>query len=216
MMNSLSLYDIKPVRELNCPQCGYPLPIYFLYTKLIECSICRSNIFLGDEVAKVVGTSSVLSPEPSIIQFYTPFTYKGEFFVPIGRVRYGYGRGFWEEWFLRRDDGDGWWLSIDEGDFALEREEDISTLKDFASSTFNIPNLRVGRFIDDYIISEVATGRCEGFEGELPKNIKIGLRHDYVHLSGEGGELLTVEKDESGEISLYRGRWIDPFLIKRV
>jgi len=205
-----ALYNIKPIKEINCPQCGYPLPIYFLYTKLVECPSCHSNIFLEDEVAKVIGTSSALSPEPSLIELYKPFKYQTHTYMPVGKIRYNYGRGFWEEFFLKRDDSEGWWMSIDEGDFALEKKDDISTLGEF-----NLDDLRVGRFIKDYMVTEMGSGKVEGFSGEIPEPIELGMRHNYIHLSGKGSELLTIEYDDLGK-SLFRGNWIDPFLIERL
>jgi hypothetical protein len=206
----MKLYTPKPLKSMNCPQCGYELPIYFNYTKLIECSSCRSTIFLGDEVAKVLGRASVLSPEPSLIKMHHPFFYKKHQYFPVGKIRYSYDRGFWEEWFLKRDDSQSWWLSIDEGDFVLEKEADSLTLGDF-----DLDNLRVGQFVGDLLISEMGRGVCEGFEGELPKQIKIGITHRYIHLSGEEAKLWTLEYDEfQSSRKLFQGEWIDPFLIK--
>ena len=211
-----SIYTPRPQKNINCPQCGYKLPIYFEYTKLIECPSCKSTIFLGDEVAKKIGEASALSPEPSLIQMHKPFKYQNHRYIPVGKIRYSYDRGFWEEWYLKRDDGKGWWLSIDEGDFALEQSDDISSLRDF--NAFAIDSLRVGKFVGDYLVSEMGYGKCEGFSGELPEPIEIGLTHKYIHLSGDKAELLTIEYDRNreGDVTLFRGRWIDPFLIKRL
>ena len=205
-----ALYDLKPIKRINCPQCGYPLPIYFNYTKLIECPSCHSSIFLGDEVAKVIGSSSALSKEPSLIELYKAFRYQNHNYMPVGKVRYSYGRGFWEEFFLKRDDSKGWWLSIDEGDFALEEEVDILVLGDF-----EVDSLKVGRFIKDYMVTEMGEGEVVGFEGEIPEPIEIGKTYGYIHLSGAGSELLTIEYDIEGK-KLFKGNWIDPFLIERL
>jgi DNA-directed RNA polymerase subunit RPC12/RpoP len=211
---SKSLYSIEPLKKINCPQCGYSLPIYFNYTKIIECPSCKSTIFLGDEVAKVIGEASVLSPEPSLIKLHETFEYEKRRFLPIGKIRYRYDRGFWEEWLLKRDDNQAFWLSIDEGDFALEKEEK----KNFLGS-IDIETLKVGKFIDDFLVSEMGFGECVGFEGELLEPIKIGQKHGYIHLSADAGKLITIEYDlydKTKQIKLFKGEWIDPFLIKRV
>jgi hypothetical protein len=130
--------------------------------------------------------------------------------MPVGKIRYSYGRGFWEEFFLKRDDKKEWWLSIDEGDFALEQKVDIKILGDI-----DFDSLRVGRFIKDYMVTEMGSGKVEGFAGEIPEPIELGLTHNYIHLSGAGSELLTIEYDTLGK-ELYQGNWIDPFLIERL
>ena len=203
------IFAQKPVKEINCPQCGYPLPIYFQYTKLLECPSCRSTIFLDDEVARVRGDSSALTEEPSLIKLHQLFKFESHSYLPVGKIRYSYGRGFWEEWFLKRNDGASWWLSIDEGDFVLEREVSLDLIGDF-----DVDNLKIGNFVGDFMVTEIATGECKGFAGELPEPIEIGAKHGYIHFQGEAGELLTLEYSANGEKKLFRGRWIDPFEIE--
>ena len=129
--------------------------------------------------------------------------------MPIGKIRYSYGRGFWEEWFLRDTQNREFWLSIDEGDFVLQQRVKITL-------PFTNPlAVNVGEKHGKYVVSEKGTGKCVGFEGELPENLKIGESHIYLHLSEGGGKLLTLESTGI-KTETFAGEWIDPLTIKRV
>ena len=138
-----------------------------------------------------------------------PIVINKKSFIPLGKIRYSYGRGFWEEWFLKGESNKEYWLSIDEGDFALERPINIP----MPFNSFN--ELIVGKEYGKYIVTEMGIGECVGFEGELPKIVKIGDTHKYAHLSKGGASLVTVELVDD-KISTYLGEWIDPFSIHGV
>ena len=64
-------------------------------------------------------------------------------------------------------------------------------------------------------VTERNTASCVGLEGELPEVINPGETHDYVHLSGPRGLLLTLEFHED-TYKLYEGLWMDPFELVQV
>lgn len=191
-----------PVSTFQCPQCGYELPLYFKYTKLVKCVSCKSSIFLEDDAVKLAGKSSVLADEPSLLKIGVEFDYKQTRFLPIGKIRYSYGRGFWEEWWLKDSRGESWWLSVDEGDFVLEQKIDSSY------DDIDMDKLKIGDRLDEWFVSEIGDGVCEGFEGSLPKNIEIGSSYRYLHLSSFEAKLRTIEIHED-KIEVYEGKWID-------
>lgn len=191
----------------NCPQCGDALAIHFKYSKLINCRSCNSTLFLEDESVKRIGQSATLSPEPSLIKLHRPFIFEKRRFTPLGKIRYSYGRGFWEEWFLKDEQNQPFWLSIDEGDFVLEEKINFSL-------PFNKNReFKVGQYLNDYQITEIGEGVCVGFEGELPEAIKLNETHKYVHLSRGNGELMTLEFSDN-ETTTFKGHWIDPLAIE--
>jgi len=197
----------KILNQSNCPQCGDVLARHFKYSKLIKCQSCGSSIFLEDDVVKLIGERSVLSEEPSLIEINSPFLYEGREYLPLGKIRFDYGRGFWEEWFLKDEDNQEFWLSIDEGDFVLEQ-------KIVMKLPFNsMREFKLGKKYNYYLITEKGEGVCVGFEGELPELISIGEKHQYVHLSEGYNKLITVEFSE-GSKEVFKGNWIDPLSIK--
>jgi len=197
-------------KTINCPQCGDVLSLYFSYVKIIQCHSCKSTIFLEDDVARLSGESAVLAPEISLIELDKPFLYAQKSYLPLGMIRYSYGRGFWEEWWLKDSDNNAYWLSIDEGDIVLQQQEKTDYSRSFVQS------LQLGKFLPgNWMVTEIGTATCEGFTGSLPKNIYKGDSYLYVHLSGLKAQLKTIEVTANG-VEVYLGKWISPFDIKEI
>ena len=194
--------------ELNCPVCGAKAPSRLQHAKLIVCEHCQTSLFLEDEVVKHIGEKSVLTDVPSIIEMGRRFQYRNWTFEPYGRIRFDYGDGFWDEWWVVLDNGNGRWVSVDEGEIAIESPvefnetpPDYDTLTIGSEITLTSQSLRV---------TERNVATCIGVQGELPEVIAPGETHQYVHLSGPRGLLLTLEFHDDS-FSLYKGLWIDPF-----
>lgn len=193
-------------KNINCPQCGNALPLNFRHSKLVVCDSCDSTIFLEDDAVHFAGEQSVLSEEPSLLQLKLPFTYQKQTYLPVGHVRYSYGRGFWDEWWVIDNGGEGTWVTVDEGDFAFEKP-----VKPPEKLAFD--DLPLDKELNGWVVTERGQGSCEGFEGELPELINKGDMFNYVDLSKKGGKLLTLEFSDKG-IKAYQGIWVDPFEIK--
>jgi DNA-directed RNA polymerase subunit RPC12/RpoP len=208
-MKKQALYQATIEKTINCPQCGDELPIYFKWTKLVQCPSCKSTIFLEDQSVKLMGISSVLARVPSLFEINKPFAYQRTIYLPIGKIRYSYGRGFWEEWWLIDDKGKEHWLSVDEGDLVLEQKVETSYTQDMFKS------LSVGSIINDnWTVTEIGEAKYEGFEGTIPKHIKTDTIYTYIHLSGKNNIFRTIEMSDDS-LETYEGRWISPFDIKR-
>jgi len=197
-------------KHMNCPQCGAALALYFKHTKLIQCESCKSSIFLENDAVQSAGDSAVLAPELSLIQLNTPFLYKQKSYLPIGMIRYSYGRGFWEEWWIKDTQNNAYWLSIDEGDLVLEEEIPVA----YSPEVFNSLYLKQ-RLEGGWIVTEKGTATCEGFSGSLPKKVSKGSTYSYVHLSGKNAVLQTIEKSQE-TMHAYSGVWINPFDIGKI
>lgn len=197
----------------NCPSCGGPIELHFRYTKMMNCPHCNTGLFLEDEAVKLSGIQSVLAEHPSLIKLFSAFAYRGKEYMPVGRARFEYEPGaFWDEWWviINGDMGQGHWLSVDEGDYALEMPFQITGHLDVSGlsigSDLNIHN-------ENLIVTEIGHATCIGFEGELPERFQVGDNYDYYHLSGRKGRLITLEI-KNQQLLATEGFWIDPFEIK--
>jgi hypothetical protein len=196
---------------LNCPSCGGEVPHNLQYAKLVVCPTCTTSLFLEDDAVRNAGERSALVDEPSIFSLGVPFTWRSTTYVPHGRIRYDYGRGFWDEWWVTSNTGEAVWMSVDEGDIAIEKPLALEGAAPPFNALSRGGSVKVGD--DSLTVTEKSTATCIGFEGELPEVVVAGEKHDYVHLSGPGGLLLTVEYPER-ETLVFRGEWIDPFEIE--
>ena len=203
-------HQFKIEKQLSCPQCGYAIPLYFKHIKLIQCASCKSTIFLEDKAVKLSGDSSVLAPEISLLELNTPFVFEQKSYLPLGKIRYSYGRGFWEEWWMKDTQNSEYWLSVDEGDVVFQQKAEV-TYPDVLFS-----RLRVGLVISDgWIVTELGTAICEGFAGSLPKKVAVDSNYSYAHLSGKNAKLRTLEMVD-GTLEVYEGKWISPFDIGKI
>ena len=189
--------------NINCPQCGDALPLKFRHSKLVVCASCSSSIFLEDDAVRLAGKQSVLPEVPSLLQLQQPFSYRSHSYLPVGHVRYQYDNGFWDEWWVFDNKGEGTWVSVDEGEFAFEKPSK-------APNNVSFDDLTLDRKINNWLVTERGHASCDGFEGELPEIINVGDSFDYAHLSKANGELLTLEFSDRG-VKAYKGKWVDPF-----
>ena len=195
----------------NCPVCGAEVPSRLQYAKMVVCAYCQTSLFVEDQAVKQAGVKSTLTEIPSILELGRRFQYRNWTFEPYGRIRFDYGDGEWDEWWVILDSGAGKWISVDEGDIAVEGKLELKeSPPEFASlevgSTIGLLNQQLK-------VTEKNSATCAGLEGELPEVIFPGDTHDYVHLSGPRGLILTVEYFE-GKVEASKGVWIDPFDLK--
>ncbi|MEZ5825682.1 MAG: DUF4178 domain-containing protein [Geminicoccaceae bacterium] len=149
---------------------------------------------------------------PSLLVLGESFRWHGHELTPMGHVRIGHAHGYWDEWWVM-EGGDGLWISVDEGDIAIEKELSGGSLPAIAWSDVRLgAPLRIGDAL--LIVSEIGEGRVQAVRGELPEIPTVGQRFDYAHLSGPLSILVTLEH-EKGEITATEGHWVDPFEIER-
>lgn len=196
---------------LNCPNCAAELEKRLQYTKFMVCPYCQSRLFLEDDAVRHAGEMSAMTEVPSILKLGGDFTYRGWNFIPVGRVRYDYGRGFWDEWWVMDNEGKGKWISVDEGDIAIEESVE------FEDEVPSFDGLSIGDAVKlggkDFIVTEKNACVSKGAEGELPFEIIQDESYNFIDLSGAGKRIVTLEYFKDG-VDCYEGVWVDPFDVK--
>ncbi|RKZ36336.1 MAG: hypothetical protein DRQ37_04360 [Gammaproteobacteria bacterium] len=197
----------------NCPVWGAEGPSRLQYSKMVVCGYCQTSLFIEDQAVKQAGVKSVLTEIPSILELGRRFQYRNWTFEPYSRIRFDYEDGIWDEWWVILDSGVGKWISVDEGDIAVEGKIELKeSPPDFDSMQVGAT---VGLLNQRLKVTEKNSAKCAGLEGELPEVIFPGDTHDYVHLSGPRGLILTVEYFED-KVEASKGVWIDPFDLKPI
>jgi hypothetical protein len=201
------------MKIIQCPACSSEVSININYCKLMSCTYCHSTLFLDDNTIKHIGQRATLADYPSILKLGLTFNYKNEQLIPRGRIQFDYGQGLWEEWWVITPDQQGLWISIDEGDIAIEKEWDMNMKEKIALPNFQ--QLKIGENVvirgSQYRVTEKNSATCVGSEGQLPKIIFSGDRFNYIDLTSSIGTSISAEYDEQKLLSLYEGLWIDPF-----
>lgn len=199
--------------DFNCGNCGAELPRHFRHSRMIACQHCGSTSVLRDDAFELAGEGGIMQDAPSLIELGQMVRVDGERLTPIGHARFSYGRGWWDEfWCMEARSDQGVWLSVDEGDYALERD---LTERDWPSER----NLSLGQSVMvnglDFTVTEAENATCLAVRGEFPEVLEVGETHLYFDLSSGTGGLATYELWDGGR-SWSVGRWVDPWDVVRV
>jgi Domain of unknown function (DUF4178) len=164
---------------LNCPSCGALLELKYRHSRMVVCRYCGQTSYINANTLTAVGTPILLADYGSVLSVGKKGKINGKPFEVLGRLRFDYEDGFWDEWLISLDGQ--WdvesWLQEDEGEFTLFRKQAIAAPPAYYS-------LQVGTMatIGDQktFISEKNKAVINGGEGELPFQIIAGEEADFV------------------------------------
>lgn len=176
---------------------------------MATCEHCGTTSVLKDGVFRKAGHGGELHPGPSLVDIGTEIRADALTLMPVGQAQFDYGRGLWDEFWCIDGTGEGWWLSADEGDYALER----ALPRDDWPPSFK-PRLGAhARLRDrDFIVTEAETATCRAVRGEFPEELTVGETHLYFDLASRDGGIATYERWDGGE-GWTLGVWLDPWKV---
>ncbi len=197
---------------LPCPNCGADVLFRSAALPARVCDYCQTLLVRSDSGVAVAGKTAALPFDVSPVQIGMKGRADGAGFEVIGRIRWSWTDGAWNEWFLLFDDGSTAWLGEAMGQFMLLRESPmerapIGILKTIASGGEVIPGHEVQIAKQKLFVGDARDVTCLTSEGELPFVPKPGLKLYSVDLRGRDGECVSVQRDEQGT-SLYQGRYV--------
>lgn len=192
---------------MNCLQCGDALAPRFAAARMLTCPSCGTTMFLEDQVVRLAGQQGVLHELPSPVVLGTSFRAGRYNLLPVGLARYDYGRGTWDEYWCVPPSGEGWWVSVGEGEIAVQRP----IAAHFVTGYRGRPALGTMVSYDDrnYEVQESDRATLIGWRGELPEPMVMGEAHDFVNCT-RGNLLLSGEFWGDGE-AWFAGEWLDPW-----
>jgi hypothetical protein len=171
----------------------------------VVCPHCSSAIILDEKAASVSGKMAVLAQTPSPFFVGGSGSLQQRTFSVIGRVRYGYTRGFWDEWYLAFEDGRTVWVSEDEGNYAIEVLSEVDVAIEFATAS---PGDRVQLAGTEFHVDEKDVATCEGGEGQIPFRVLTGEKTPFLDLSTKD-RFATIEFDLDDPTRVFLGKRLD-------
>ena len=190
------------MKSMSCPSCGAPLDIKNRFVKMVTCDFCSQVMLLKDTGLDPTGQVAKLAELPSPLFVDATGQIQGRKFQVMGRLRYQYDAGLWDEWFVVFDDGRPGWLVEDEGEFILYHKETLS------SPVPPFDQIAVGSVIPiagrQVFVTEKGKAQIAGGEGQLAFNILPGEEVRYV--DGNSGEDQISVEYTSDEIEFLVGR----------
>ena len=168
-----------PLPLLNCPSCGAMLELKYRHSKMVVCSYCGQTSYINADSLTAVGSPILLADYGSVLSVGKRGKIKGKPFEVLGRLRFDYEDGFWDEWLVTLDgewDTESW-LQEDNGEFTLFRKQNLAQrtiYTDFqVGTTTNLNNQAV-------FVTEKNRAVINGGEGELPFRVVAGEKADFV------------------------------------
>lgn len=191
------------MQEMSCQNCGAALEIENQFIRSITCEFCGTSYMIsGGSQLNMQGQGVSLADYPSRLSVGMRGIIKGREFTVLGRIRYRYDAGFWEEWQINWQDGSPPdWIEEDEGLWtlytggrvraALPPYDEVSV-----GSNVSINNQSV-------FITEKRRGSVLGSEGQFASVFPISGEFGYI--TGTDGERRVSVNYWQNEIELSLG-----------
>ncbi len=193
---------------VQCAQCGAEQKVVNPAALSMQCVYCDAVLMLVDSNWVDSGRKSRLSQGFSRLYRGAVCSIGAVEYQVVGRVRYSFGHGFWDEWYALTDTGEGSWITEDNHEFAVQQRVDGHQLDSDPRSLALGEELSIDGRV--YRILEKGTATCLGLEGELPK----GILPDEEYAYADGGSLdgvyaLGIEYDDD-QPTVFIGKWVRP------
>ncbi len=196
--------------DAHCPNCGAAIRFRSADLPVKVCDSCRSAIVRNGDHLEAMGKIAQVPEDVSPLQIGSRGEDGGAAFELIGRVRWRWSGGGWNEWLALFNDGSTAWIGEAMGRFMVLREAKpgpgnkvIQRLRDNAWIVVGSNSTIAGT---DYIVTDVKDASCVGSEGELPFSAPLGHAIRSIDLMGREGRCASIQKD-GNDIQLFAGRY---------
>jgi Domain of unknown function (DUF4178) len=194
---------------LACPQCGNELSFASPALPVKVCGSCRSLILRKDQDLERVGEAAVLPFDVSPVQIMTTGRWNGMGFTVLGRIRWGWAEGSWNEWAVVFDDGSQGWLGEAMGDFMLLREQPVDLWGDGSLAKLVAGERpKIGDRVDlsgvTYSVTDIKQATVLASEGDLPFKASTDWSIESIDFRSTGSACASFQRDEDGS-SFYTG-----------
>ena len=182
-------------RQLRCPNCGGDHTLVNPGITMLICDYCKTVVYWDDETALKTGSQSILPEADTRLFMHATGTLSGQGFEVMGHLRYDFGRGTWDEWYLQLGDGGEAWISED----GRELSHEIPIQADGPLPQAHA--MQVGQAVSlggvAYTVRELGDATLVGGEGQLPFTLLQGEHYPYADVASlDGTQFATLEYDE--------------------
>ncbi len=190
-------------RAAACPSCGAPLRFAWSSAVQTACPYCHSILVRHDVDIEKVGEVADLPPDASPIQIGTEGQFDSKSFVVVGRIRYVWAQGNWNEWHIAFSDGTNGWLADAQLTYA------VSFLVPGMAPNISPDALQAGQVFDfqngKYVLTTITRASYAGFEGELPFTTAGHEQMIFADLRTTEAQFATLDFSDAQPV-LYVGR----------
>jgi hypothetical protein len=198
--------------KVACPNCGAEVAFRSAALPARVCDYCRTMIVRDGEAITALGKVAELPFDVSPIRIGTSGRFENQAFEVVGRVRWGWTDGSWNEWLLLFDDGSNAWLGEAMGQLMLLRERPMGDLRAKAIKTLasggDVPIGTEAQVDGETLtVSDARNAICIAAEGELPFTAPAGWTVFSVDFRSASGRCASLQRDGK-ETDFYDGRYV--------
>lgn len=183
------------MQAINCPACGAEIQFFSKLTVSLTCKYCSSLIVRDSQDIRNMGKVSALLDDLTPLQLYSAGRCKDGAFQIIGRCRWAWSDGFWNEWFISLGNGKPAWLAEAQGQYVVCVEDAAVKQLPALPSLSVDDSVTIGRH--EFNVDDIKTAKLAAFEGELPFRPQIGDKKSTVDLS-DGDTYACMEYSADG------------------
>ena len=196
-----------------CPHCGAEVIFRSPTLPVKVCDYCRTLVMRAGDELRSMGTAAVLPFDVSPVQIGTRGTFMERAFEIVGRVRWGWVSGSWNEWLMLFEDGRHGWLAEAMGQFMVTLPWPLD--KDTSPAIQSMADGRDAKLGDQVEIGNTvyqvvdikSRARCIAAEGELPFTAPAGWTITNIDMRSDGGEFASFQRDRT-QSDLYVGCYV--------
>lgn len=198
--------------SMNCTSCGAPLEVKNQFIRSVSCQFCGAVYTIsGDDSLKSTGESASLANYPSRFTIGARGIIKDKGFTIIGRCRYTYQDGFWDEWqVVWDDDSPPSWMEEDEGYWTLYNKERVK------GAIVAFEQIKVGATAKinkhDVFVTERRKGQLLGHEGQFASVLPVKGQFSYIQ--GAAGDFTVAVTYWENAIEISTGQELEPSEVK--
>ena len=193
-------------QSVSCPSCGATHDVLNPGVITVVCEYCGNAVYWDEEKIRSAGKQSVLPEGFSRLYRGATGSLDHRRFIVMGRVRYSFGKGFWDEWFLEFNDGSIGWLTEDNHELALQTRTSPGRIPAAESlhpgKSFNI------RKDTTVVVREVGEAECIGVEGDLPIAVTTGETYKFADAGTPDGRFVFGIEYDADPPTVFIGKWL--------
>jgi hypothetical protein len=194
------------MKTFSCPACGAEVTFQSSASVFSVCKFCKSTLIRKDVSLESIGKMADLKDDATPLQLGVSGRCKGEFVV-VGRVHVTWEDGFWNEWFVRFDDGREGWLAEAQGfymmSFPVTKPENLPKVDQVR------PDLRIQIGKTGYMVDDIKEVTYSFAEGELPFVAPQGFKGVSVDLRHGESDFASISYDGNGDADVFVGQYLD-------
>lgn len=195
----------------SCPQCGTPTQGGLPGLPLVTCGTCNALLMVKGGRITNVGDSGTMPFDVSPLQLGAKLAVEGQRGSIVGRERWAWERGSWNEWLLDFGGGKFAWVAEEAGFYmvmgAIEPRADVThRLTELGASGKSALGENVQLYNKRYVVADIKEVRCVASEGHLPEPVPTKFQRRSLDLRSKSGSVVTWQSDANSS-----GGWVGKY-----